>query len=238
MDEDEVLRTLKKFSRPENIEGMKRFGISTTNNLGISIVTLRKYAKTIGTDHTLAQRLWESGIHDARHLATMIDDPRLVTKQQMDQWASRFNSWDICDQCCNNLFYKTPYAYDKARQWCASKKEFVKRAGFTLIAVLAVHDKEAPDDQFLSFFPLITQQATDDRNYVKKAINWALRQIGKRNATLNKKALDLASDLKKTDSPAARWIATDALRELSSEKIQRTLATKKERSNRIKKEEL
>ena len=230
MEEHDVLQTLRKLSRPENIEGMKRFGISTTNNLGISIVTLRKYAKKIGTDHALAQRLWESGIHDARHLATMIDDPLLVTKQQMEHWAAQFNSWDICDQCCNNLFYKTSYAYEKARQWCTSKKEYVKRAGFTLIAVLAVHDKQASDDQFLNFFPLIKQQVNDNRNYVKKAINWALRQRGKRNTTLNKKALALASDLKQTDSPAARWIATDAIRELASEKIQHSLATKKKRT--------
>jgi 3-methyladenine DNA glycosylase AlkD len=229
MDEHDVLQTLRKISRPENIEGMKRFGIATTNHLGISIVTLRKYAKKLGHDHTLAQRLWDSEIHDARHLATMIDDPHLVTKQQMDRWASQFDSWDICDQCCNNLFYKTPYAYEKARQWCTSKKEYVKRAGFTLIAVLAVHDKDAPDGQFLDFFPLIKQQATDDRNYVKKAVNWALRQIGKRNTALNKKALALAFGLKQTDSPAARWIAADAIRELASEKIQHILITKRKR---------
>jgi 3-methyladenine DNA glycosylase AlkD len=229
MDEHDVLQTLRKFSSPENIEGMKRFGINATNNLGISIVTLRKLAKKIGTDHALAQRLWDSGIHDARLLATIIDDPHLVTRQQMDRWASQFDTWAICDQCCNNLFYKTPYAYDKAHQWCTSKKEYVKRAGFTIIAVLAVHDKNAADDRFISFFPLIRQQANDNRNYVKKAINWALRQIGKRNTALNKKALALAHDLKQSGSSAARWIASDAIRELTSDSVQHRLATKKKR---------
>jgi 3-methyladenine DNA glycosylase AlkD len=229
MDEHDVLRTLKKLSRPENIEGMKRFGISTANNLGISIVTLRAQAKKIGTDHALAQRLWDSQIHDARLLATIIDDPRLVTQQQMDRWASQFDSWDICDQCCNNLFYKTPYAYDKAREWCTNEKEYVKRAGFTLITVLAVHDKNAADDRFISFFPLIKEQANDNRNYVKKAINWALRQIGKRNTKLNKEALSLAQDLKQSGSPAARWIASDAIRELTSDSVQHRLTIKRKR---------
>jgi 3-methyladenine DNA glycosylase AlkD len=230
MDEHEVLQTLRTFSRPENVAGMARFGIAPTNNLGISIVTLRKYAKKIGTDHALALSLWDSGIHEARLLATMIDDPTLVTKQQMDHWASQFDSWDVCDQCCNNLFYKTPYAYEKVHHWCTKEKEYVKRAGFTLVAVLAVHDKKASDEQFLNFFPLIKQQATDNRNYVKKAVNWALRQIGKRNTTLNKKALALAYDLKQSDSPAARWIATDAIRELTSEKIRNSLTIKKKRT--------
>lgn len=235
MDEHEVLQTLRQLSHPENIAGMARFGITTTNNLGISIVTLRKYAKKIGTDHALARRLWDSGVHDARLLATMVDDPTFVTKQQMDYWASQFDSWAVCDQCCNNLFYKTPYAYEKARQWCTKEKEYVKRAGFTLIAVLAVHDKDASDDQFRSFFPFIRQEATDKRNYVKKAINWALRQIGKRNTALNKKALTLAYDLKQTDSPVARWIATDAIRELTSEKTQQSLIIKKKRITKKRK---
>jgi len=232
MDEHDVLETLRRLARPESIEGIRRFGITTMNNLGISIVTLRKLAKTIGTDHDLAQRLWDSGMHDARHLATMIDDPSLVTRQQMERWASQFDSWDICDQCCNNLFFRTPYAYEKARTWCISTKEYVKRAGFTLVAVLAVHDKEATDERFLSFFSLIKEQADDDRNYVKKAINWALRQIGKRNITLNRKALALASDLKKSESQAARWIASDAIRELSSISVQQRLRTRKKRTQK------
>jgi len=234
MDEHDVLATLRKLSRPENIAGMARFGINPNNNLGNTIVTLRTLAKKIGTDHALAGRLWETEIHDARLLATLIDDPRLVTKQQMDRWASAFDSWDICDQCCNNLFSKTPYAYEKIKQWCTKDQEYVKRAGFTLIAVLAVHDKQASDEQFLRLFPLITLGATDTRNYVKKAVNWALRQIGKRNTTLNKKALALARDLKRKDSPAARWIATDAIRELTSDKIQRSLKVKKKKTTRKK----
>jgi len=230
MDEHDVLETLRQLARPENITGMQRFGINPATCLGITIVDLRKLGKTIGADHPLAQRLWQSGIHEARLLATMIDDPRLVTRQQMDRWASQFDSWDICDQCCNNLFFKTPYAFDKARQWCTSKEEYVKRAGFVLIAVLAVHDKNAADDRFLSFFSLITQQANDDRTYVKKAINWALRQIGKRNRVLNKKARALASDLKQSKSQAARWIASDALRELSSPSVQHRLRTIKKKA--------
>ena len=235
MDEHEVLETLKKLSRPENIAGMARFGINTQNNLGISIVALRTLAKKIGTDHALAKHLWDSGIHDARLLATLVDDPRLVTQQQMDRWVSAFDSWDVCDQCCNNLFYKTPYAYDKIDQWCTKDQEYVKRAGFTLIAVLAVHDKQASDERFEHFFPLIVKGATDSRNYVKKAVNWALRQIGKRNTTLNKRALALARDLKQQESPAARWIATDAIRELTSDKIQHSLNTKKKKTTGKKK---
>jgi 3-methyladenine DNA glycosylase AlkD len=235
MDVHDVLDNLRQLSRPENIAGMARFGISRVNNLGISIVTLRTLAKKIGTDHELALHLWDSQIHDARLLATLIDDPRLVTRQQMDRWVATFDSWDLCDQCCNNLFYKTPYAYEKLTQWCTKDNEYVKRAGFTLIAVLAVHDKKASDEQFLRLLPLIIKGATDNRNYVKKAVNWALRQIGKRNTILNKKALALAQDLRQYDSPAARWIAADAVRELISDKIQRRLTGKKKTTQGKKK---
>jgi 3-methyladenine DNA glycosylase AlkD len=234
MEADDVLQTLRQHARPENTAGMARFGITPDNNLGITIPTLRAIAKKIGTDHRLALQLWDTGIHDARILATMIDDPYQVTSQQMDRWAKEFDSWDVCDQCCNNLFYKTPFAYEKIRNWCTQPHEYVKRAGYTLIAVLAVHDTKASDDRFLSLFPLITQGATDERNYVKKAVNWALRQIGKRNQTLPHEALQLASTLKQTDSPAARWVANDAIRELTSEKLQRRLAEKKKKKNPVR----
>jgi 3-methyladenine DNA glycosylase AlkD len=235
MNESEVLRTLRQLSNPANVAGMARFGISPKNNLGITIVTLRTYAQKIGTDHSLAIQLWKSRIHDARLLASMIDDPEQVTERQMDTWAQEFDSWDICDQCCNNLFQKTPFAHKKAHEWSTQEKEFVKRAGFTLIAVLAVHDKKATDGQFLTFFPRIKKGATDNRNYVKKAVNWALRQIGKRNPSLHEKALKLAYGLKQIDSPAARWIAADAIRELASEKIRHSLKAKMKKTKKEKK---
>lgn len=206
-------------ANPENVAGMARFGINPRNTLGVSIPLLRDLAKKIGKDHDLAQKLWATGIHEARLLAGFIDDWRLVTTAQMEKWAQDFDSWDICDQACSNLFDRTQFAYQKAKDWTKRPEEFVKRAGYVLMAALSVHDKKAPDLVFLKFFPLIKTGATDERNFVKKAVNWALRQIGKRNSALNKAAIRLAQEIKKLDSPAARWIAADAIRELKNRKF-------------------
>jgi 3-methyladenine DNA glycosylase AlkD len=219
----EILRFLKSLANPESVKGMARFGIKSENAYGVSIPDLRRLAKQIGKNHTLAGQLWSSGIHEARILAGMVDDPEQVTESQMERWVKDFDSWDLCDQCCSNLFDKTVFAYQKAIEWSARRREFVKRAGFVLMAVLAVHDKTADDQQFIQFFPIIKRQSIDERNYVKKAVNWALRQIGKRNRALNQAAIDIGQEVKTIDSRAARWIAGDALRELTSEKVQSRL---------------
>ncbi|MFH1100477.1 MAG: DNA alkylation repair protein [Methanobacteriota archaeon] len=209
------------------VQGMARYGINPQNNLGVSIYKLRPLAKEIGTNHQLALQLWDSGIHDARLLAVLLDDPTQVTSEQMDQWAKDFNSWDVCDQACTSLFDQTKYAWKKVFEWAKRDEEFVRRAAFSLVAGLAVHDKTAADKQFENVFPLMKRYAVDERNYVKKAVNWALRNIGKRNQTLNKKAIWCAQEIMEIDSSSARWIARDALRELSSEKIQTRLVRKK-----------
>jgi 3-methyladenine DNA glycosylase AlkD len=220
---EKVIRSLKELSVPEARLGMQRFGISTDHALGVSIPNLRKLAKAIGVDHRLAQQLWKTEIHEARILASMVDDPAKVTDRQMEKWVKSINSWDLCDQCCSNLFDKTANAHKKAAEWSRRDEEFVKRAGFAMMATLAVHDKEARDSTFVKFYPAIKRGATDERNFVKKAVNWALRQIGKRNKRLNGSAIKVAKELAQIDSRGARWIAADALRELQSEAVQRRL---------------
>ena len=219
----EIIQHIKSLHDPEAVKGMARFGINPKNTYGVSIPHLRTIAKQIGKNHQLALKLWSSGIHEARILACMIDDPAEVTEDQMDRWASDFDSWDICDQCCSNLFDKTRSSYMKAIEWAQRDKAFVKRAGFVMMAVLAVHDKKAKNKDFMQFFPLIQRGAEDERNFVKKAVNWALRQIGKRNYTLNKKAIVTANKIQRIDLKSARWIASDALRELTSEAVQKRL---------------
>jgi len=218
-----ILRKLKCMSNPEAVAGMARFGISHRNALAVSIPNLKKMAKEIGKNHKLAEQLWRSGIHEARILAGMIDDPEMVTEAQMENWAKDFDSWDLCDQCCSNLFDKTDFAREKAIEWTSKDEEFVKRAGFVLMACIAVDDKKAEDKRFERFFPLIIREAADERNFVKKAVNWALRQIGRRNLRLNKKAIKTAKGIQKLDSKSAKWISSDALRELTSQGIQRRL---------------
>jgi 3-methyladenine DNA glycosylase AlkD len=227
MQYKDIIDRLHKLANPENVKGMARYGITSKNNLGISIYQLRPLAKEIGTNHPLALKLWNSTIHDARLLACFIDDPAEITAAQMDAWADDFDSWDICDQVCTSLFDQSPLAYEKVYKWADHEKEFVKRAAFSLIAGLAVHDKDAADADFDGFFTLILHHSTDERNYVKKAVNWALRNLGKRNFTLHKKALKTAQDMKKIPSKSARWIASDAIRELTSEKILQRLRGKK-----------
>ncbi|HEX7456396.1 MAG TPA: DNA alkylation repair protein [Candidatus Nanoarchaeia archaeon] len=223
MTYEETLKKLKSLGNPKNVEGMARFGINPENTYGVSIPNLRKLAKEIGKNHGLAQKLWDSGIHEAKILAGMVDDPKQVTKGQMDAWAADFDSWDVCDQGCMNLFDKTTVAYEKAIEWSKKDREFEKRAGFALMACLAWHDKESADSKFMKFSPLIKNGSTDERNFVKKAVNWALRQIGKRNKNLNKAAIEIAKEIQKLDSKPAKWIASDALRELQSSSVQKRL---------------
>jgi 3-methyladenine DNA glycosylase AlkD len=198
-------------------------GIKAHMLLGVSIPNLRKVAKETGKDHVLAQELWVSGVHEARLVACMIDDPRMVTEDQLESWVGDFDSWDLCDQCCSNLFDKTVFAFQKAVEWSSRSEEYVKRAGFVMMATLAVHDKKANDDVFLGFLPIIERGSVDDRNFVKKAVNWALRQIGKRNVRLNKAAIETAESILRVDSKVARWIASDALKELTGPMVQRRL---------------
>jgi len=220
---DEILERLESLANPANVAGMARYGINPENTLGISIPVLRSIAKEIGKDHALAQELWASGVHEARILAGFIDDPEQVTEAQMEQWAADFDSWDVCDQVCGNLFDRLPLAYEKALDWSFREEEFVKRAGFALMAWLPVHDKKARDEQFESFFPAIIRESTDGRNYVRKAVNWALRNIGKRDQTLNQRAIETAEEIARIDSKTARWIAGDALKELTSLGVQSRL---------------
>lgn len=223
MEYHEIVKKLKSLSNPEAVAGMARFGINPENTYGISIPNLRKIAKQIGKNHSLAEQLWVSGIHEARILACMVDEPSMVSEAQMERWAKDFDSWDVCDQCCNKLFVRTELAYQKAIAWSRRSEEFVKRAGFVLMTQLAVHDKGADDRQFELFFKMIEKEAKDERNFVKKAVNWALRQIGKRNLNLNKRAIHVAEKINKLDSKAARWIASDALRELTDVRVQKRL---------------
>ncbi|HEY0895994.1 MAG TPA: DNA alkylation repair protein, partial [Sphingobacteriaceae bacterium] len=186
---DETMELLRRLGDEASVAGMARFGITVNQALGIRVPVLRQLAKEIRRNHALALELWGTGVHEARLLAVLIADPRELTGDLMDRWVSDFNSWDICDQACLNLFIKSPLAYEKAKEWTARTGEFEKRAGFAMMAALAVHDKKAPDDRFISFLSLISEHATDDRNFVKKAVNWALRQIGKRNRLLRELAI-------------------------------------------------
>jgi 3-methyladenine DNA glycosylase AlkD len=223
MTSEQIIKKLKAKANPKNVAGMRRFGIKGEKMLGVAIPVLRKMAKETGKSHELALAIWQTGIHEARILAGMIEEVEKVSEKQMERWARDFDSWDVCDQVCLNLFDKTAVAYKKALEWSRRKEEFVKRAGFALMAALAVHDKMAKDSKFAKFFPAIKKEARDERVYVKKAVNWALRQIGKRNKALNKKAIVVAQEISKINSKTAKWIATDALRELTGEAVQKRL---------------
>ncbi|GAI53353.1 unnamed protein product, partial [marine sediment metagenome] len=217
-------------SNPEAVKGMAKYGINLEKNLGVSIPHLRQIAREIVRNHKLALNLWATGIHDARILAGMIGEPDKISEKQIEQWICEFDSWDVCDEVCMNLFEKLPLAYKKAVEWSSRNEEFVKRAGFTLMARLAVSDKKAEDEKFMEFFPCIKKESADSRNYVKKAVNWALRQIGKRNLNLNKMAVKVGEEIYSLDSKSARWIASDALRELKNEKVLRRLIDKENRN--------
>jgi 3-methyladenine DNA glycosylase AlkD len=197
--------------------------MAAEQRLGVSIPDLRKIAKELRKDHVLAVELWKTGIPEAKILAAMIDEPEKLTETQMEDWVKEINSWDICDQVCMNLFEKIPLAWKKIFDWSNRDEEFIKRTAFALIACLAWHDKDAEDEKFVKLFPVIRHGATDERNFVKKAVNWALRNIGKRNPNLNKAAIKTAKEIQRIDSKAASWIASDAIRELESKTVQRRL---------------
>jgi len=238
MNRDDLLKELRKRADPAIVAGKARYGITpqyagsglagsglagSGETLGIRIPDLLSMAKKIGTDHDLAVDIWSFRIHEARILACMIADPEKVSERLMEQWVGDFDSWDLCDQCCNRLFRKTDLAWEKMVEWTQRDEEYVKRAGFVLMAVRAVHDKTAPDGSFEALFPVICREASDDRNFVKKSVNWALRQIGKRNLALNKKAVATCEKIVKIDSKTARWIAGDARRELTGETVLKRL---------------
>lgn len=213
---DEALQKLHAKANPARLAGMAKYGLGSKQRLGLSVPEMRALAKELGRDHALALKLWKTGILEAQIIASMIAVPDKLTEKQADRWVKDIYYWDVCDQLCGNLLWKTPFAWNKVSDWSERQEEFVRRAAFALLAVLAVHDKQASDEQFISTFPLMDRAATDERLYVKKGVNWALRQIGKRNRNLNKAAIRQAEKLKKLDSKAARWIASDALRELKS----------------------
>ncbi len=220
---EEILKKLKEKANPDQLEGMSRFGMAIEKRLGISVPDMRKIAKETDKNHQLALELWKTGFAESMMVASIIDIPGEITEEQMEDWVKDFNSWDVCDQVCMNLFDKTPLAWKKVADWADREEEFVKRAAYTLIACLAWHDKEASDEKFIGFLPIIKAGATDERNFVKKAVNWALRHIGKRNINLNKIAIEAAKEIQKIDSKSAKWVASDAIRELEGDAVQNRL---------------
>jgi len=228
---ERIVAQLRELGDPKNVAGMARFGINITSHtgFGVPVPELRRIAKQAGRNHALALALWDTGIHDARHVAPMIADPAAMTKRQMERWVRDLNSWDICDGACFDLFRHTPYAYEKAHEWSRRAREFERRAGFALMAGLTVSDKAAPDSRFLAFLLLIEEASGDDRNFVRKAVNWALRQIGKRNLALNRAAIASARRIAATGTRSGRWIAADALRELQGEAVQARLRSPRPR---------
>lgn len=219
----DILDQLKAKANPDNLEGMARFGMAVDRRLGVSVPEMRRIAKQIGKGHELAVELLKTGIAEAKIVASMIAVPEKLTANDMDAWVKDIDSWDVCDQICMNLFEKAPLARQKIMEWSEREEEFVKRAAFALIACLAWHDKQAGDHEFIDFLSVIKRGATDERNYVKKAVNWALRNIGKRNLRLNEAAIKAAKEIQLIDSKAARWIAADAIRELEGERAQKRL---------------
>jgi len=216
----DVLDKLQSKARPEQLKGMAKYGMTIEQRLGVSVPDMRELAKEIGREHKLALDLWRTGIVEARIVAGMVDDPAELTEEQMEDWVKGINSWDVCDQVCMNLFEKNPLAWKKIVDWSEREEEFVKRTAFSLIACLAWHDKKADDEKFIELLPVIMRGAADERNFVKKAVNWALRNIGKRNLKLNEAAINTAKEIKRLDSKAARWVASDTLRELESDAVQ------------------
>jgi 3-methyladenine DNA glycosylase AlkD len=219
----DVLNKLQSMAQPEHLEGMAKYGMTVEQRLGVSVPGMRKLSREIGKNHKLALDLWRTGIAEARIVAAMVGDPDELTEEQMEEWVKGINSWDVCDQVCMNLFEKNQLAWKKIVDWSEREEEFVKRTAFSLIACLAWHDKKASDEKFLELLPLIIRGATDERNFVKKAVNWALRNIGKRNLSLNEAAINTAREIQRLDSKSARWIAADAIRELESGVIQSRL---------------
>jgi len=222
---EEVLEKLRALADPESLAGMAGYGIRTGRSWGVTLPKMRSLAREIGVSHRLAERLWDAGIRETRLLATMVDDPKVLTEEQSERWVKDLDSWDVCDGCCMFLA-RAELAPRKCVEWSARDEEFVKRAGFVVVARLAVGDETAGDELFEGFLPIIKRESTDQRNYVRKGVNWALRQIGKRNPALNRKAIETAREIQRMDSRSARWIASDALRELTGQAVQERLLAK------------
>ncbi len=215
---DEIISYFEDNKSENNIEGMKRYGIYSEKVYGLSAPLIKSIAKKTGKDHSLALKLWDYGYHDTRILASLVDDPKLVTKKQMEKWAAQFDNWAVCDSTCGNLFDKAAGAKETAIEWTRREEEYVKRAGFVIITWMAVHDKKCSDEMFFDFFSVIKREANDGRKYVMKAVNWALRQIGKRNVLLQQAAIQEAEEIYEMGTKSAKWIASDALRELKDVK--------------------
>ena len=221
-----VLRELKALADPKVRAKMEYFGVHVPKAYGISVPVLHEFAKRIGKDHRLARQIWATGIHEAKILATLIGESKKVTPAEMDQWTRDFDSWDVVDAACCYLYAHARPAWNKVAAWSGRREEFVKRASFSLVAYLSYKDKTAPDARFVRFLRAIEREAHDERNFVRKAVNWALRNIGKRNIRLNREAIRAAERIRRQASRAARWIAADALRELKSAAVQRRLRRK------------
>lgn len=221
-----ALDLLQRDARPSELAGMARFGINPERCLGLSVPAMRRIAKTLGRDHDLALELWETNIPDARIVAGMLAEPGRLTSAKMDDWVKDLASWDVCDQVCGSAFMASPLAWSKVFEWAPRDEEFVRRSAFALLATLAVHDKDAADECFSAALTLVEHAASDDRNFVKKAVNWALRNIGKRNLQLNTAAVTAAQRIQRQGTRSARWIAADALRELNSEAVQTRLQSR------------
>lgn len=226
MNAEEVLARLGSMSDSTRLKGMSRYGIEVDNALGVSMPEMRALAKIIGKDHRLAMDLWRSGVHEARIMASLMADPKLLTEDQMEEMVKGLDSWDVCDQCCSNLFSRSPMAMRKALEWSGREEEFQKRAGFASMAALAVHGKKLREEDLLLLLEAVVRESHDDRNYVRKAVNWALRQIGKRDLKMNALAMNAAERILAKGDRASRWVASDALRELRSEAVQERLKSR------------
>jgi 3-methyladenine DNA glycosylase AlkD len=215
VDVEAVVAELKHLARKSVRDGMARYGIPNDNAFGVPVGTMQKLAKRLGRSHKLAAGLWATGWYEARMMAAFVDEPDRVTPAQMDRWCRDFDSWAICDTVCFHLFDRTPHAWVKIEPWARRKEEFVRRGGYALLACLALHDKQAADESFGRFLPLIERGATDGRNFVKKGVSWALRGIGRRSAGLHASAVAVAKRLAESSEPAARWVGKDVLRDLT-----------------------
>jgi 3-methyladenine DNA glycosylase AlkD len=218
-----ILAELERRGSRRYRDGLARYGIVAPNALGISVPVLKAIATRAGRDHGLAEALWRTGSYDARMMTPFVDEPARVTPAQMDRWARDFDNWAICDALCFHLFDRTPHAWRKIDTWSRSREEFVKRAAFALLASVALHDKTTGDAPFVKALPLVERGASDDRNFVKKGVSWALRSVGRRNRALNRAAVTVARRLAESPDAAPRWVGKDALRELTSPAVQRRL---------------
>lgn len=209
-----ILDLLERRKTKKDLDNLARFGITATNPIGVSMANIQAIAKALGKDHKVAELLWKTNVYEARLLACYVDEPHRVTPTQMDRWCRQFDNWGICDTACFVLFDRTPHAWDKVVQWSSNEDEFIKRGAFALLASLGGHDKTATAQQFLECLPLIERAATDDRNFVKKGVSWALRSIGRR-AGVKAGAVKLAKRLADSTDPTARWLGRTSLRDLT-----------------------